>query len=626
MADTTLFGRLRRLFSSNIIVRNVGGNRLKIADTDRIQSSGNLSTNYLAARYAGMHMPNNVGGYRQNPVYNAGRLELFADYEAMEQDPILASALDIYSDESTMKNENGDILDIRSDNEQVREVLHNLFYDVINIEFNLWPWIRSMNKYGDFFLKLDIAEKYGVVGVEPMSAYSVSREEGVNPDLPHEVTFNVDDGNKATSYNKNDQTLKNYEVAHFRMLTDSNFLPYGKSMIEAARKIWKQLTLMEDAMLIHRIMRAPEKRIFKIDIGNIPPAEVDNYMQTLINKMKKTPYIDQNSGEYNLKFNMMNMMEDFYLPVRGGDSGTQIESLSGMEYNAIDDVEYLRNKMMAALRIPKAYLGYDEGTEGKATLAQEDVRFARTIERIQRIVLSELTKIAIVHLYTQGFDKEDLVGFELNLTNPSIVYEQEKVALWSEKINLAESMKGTKLISEDWIYKNIFNMTKDQVDDERARVIDDIKQNFRKEQIETEGNDPAVTKESFGTPHDLASMHRKGENEMPEGGWPGGGRPKEGTKYSTDGHPRGRDPIGKKALDKTFDIDTSIKHNFKGNSPLAKENKNNIVNNIIDSLPNDKKILIEKTEKEKITKKSDEQFDLMNEDKVILSDKDMKLK
>ena len=623
MADTTLFGRLRRLFSSNIIVRNVGGNRLKIADTDRIQSSGNLATNYLAARYSGMHMPNNVGGYRQNPVYNAGRLELFSDYEAMDLDPILASALDIYSDESTMKNENGDILDIRSDNEQVREVLHNLFYDVINIEFNLWPWIRSMNKYGDFFLKLDIAEKYGVVGVEPMSPYAVSREEGVNPDLPHEVTFNVEDGNKTTSYNKNQNTLKNYEVAHFRMLTDSNFLPYGKSMIEAARKIWKQLTLMEDAMLIHRIMRAPEKRIFKIDIGNIPPAEVDNYMQGLINKMKKTPYIDQNSGEYNLKFNMMNMMEDFYLPVRGGDSGTQIESLSGMEYNAIDDVEYLRNKMMAALRIPKAFLGYDENIEGKATLAQEDVRFARTIERIQRIVLSELTKIAIVHLYTQGFDKEDLVGFELDLTNPSIVYEQEKVALWNEKISLAESMKGTKLISEDWIYKNIFNMTKDQVNDERAGVIDDIKQNFRKEQIETEGNDPAVTKESFGTPHDLASMHQKREGEMPEGGWPGSGRPKEATKYSTDKHPRGRDPIGKKALEKTFDVDTSIKHTYKNNSPLTKEN---IINSVLDSLPNNKKILIEKTEKEKITKKSDEEFDLMNEDKVILSDKDMKLK
>ena len=211
----------------------------------------------------------------------------------------------------------------------------------------------------------------------------------------------------------------------------------------------------------------------------------------------------------------------------------------------------------------------------------------------------------------------------MNLTNPSIVYEQEKVALWSEKINLAESMKQTKLISEDWIYKNIFNMTKDQVDDERASVIEDIKQNFRKEQIETEGNDPAVTKESFGTPHDLASMHQKGDSEMPEGGWPGGGRPKEGTKYSTDGHPRGRDPIGKKALDKTFDIDTSIKHTYKNNSPLTKEN---ILNTVLNSLPNNKKILIEKTEKEKTLRKDDKEFDLMNEDKVILSDKDMKLK
>ena len=159
-------------------------------------------------------------------------------------------------------------------------------------------------------------------------------------------------------------------------------------MIEAARKIWKQLTLMEDAMLIHRIMRAPEKRIFKIDIGNIPPAEVDNYMQQLINKMKKTPYIDQNSGEYNLKFNMMNMMEDFYLPVRGGDSGTQIDNLSGLEYSSIDDIDYLKNKLFAALKIPKAYLGYDENVNGKATLAAEDVRFARTIERIQRIIVS----------------------------------------------------------------------------------------------------------------------------------------------------------------------------------------------------------------------------------------------
>jgi len=150
-------------------------------------------------------------------------------------------------------------------------------------------------------------------------------------------------------------------------------------MVEPARKTWKQLTMMEDAMMIHRIMRAPEKRIFKIDVGNIPPNEVDAYMQAIIDKMKKVPYVDQTTGEYNLKFNMQNMMEDFYLPTRGGESGTGIESVSGLDFNAIDDIEYLRNKMMSALRVPKAFLGYDEQVEGKATLAAEDIRFARTI-------------------------------------------------------------------------------------------------------------------------------------------------------------------------------------------------------------------------------------------------------
>ena len=181
---------------------------------------------------------------------------------------------------------------------------------------------------------------------------------------------------------------ENYEVAHFRLLADTNWLPYGKAMIENGRRLWKQLSLMEDAMLIHRIMRAPEKRIFKIDIGNIPPNEVDNYMQRIINKMKKTPFVDKNTGDYNLKYNMQNLSEDFYLPVRGGDSGTNIENLSGLEFNNTDDIDYLKAKLFAALKIPKAYLGYEEQINGKATLAAEDVRFARTIERIQRIVVS----------------------------------------------------------------------------------------------------------------------------------------------------------------------------------------------------------------------------------------------
>ena len=218
-------------------------------------------------------------------------------------------------------------------------------------------------------------------------------------------------------------------------------------------------------------MRAPEKRVFKIDIGNIPPTEVDNYMQKIINKMKKVPFVNKDTGDYNLKYNMQNLTEDFFLPVRGGDSGTSIDNLGGLDYAAIDDIEYLKAKLFAALRVPKAYLSFDENVNGKATLAAEDVRFARTIERIQRTIVSELTKVAIVHLASQGIDDSEMVNFELSLTNASTIYEQEKVNLWSEKVRLATDMAGLKMLSKDWIYHNIFGMSTDDSKNERGKVI-----------------------------------------------------------------------------------------------------------------------------------------------------------
>tara|TARA_R110001632_G_scaffold109521_1_gene219802 strand:+ start:1 stop:933 length:933 start_codon:yes stop_codon:yes gene_type:complete len=254
-------------------------------------------------------------------------------------------------------------------------------------------------------------------------------------------------------------------------------------------------------------------------------------------------------------------MEDYYLPVRGGQSGTEIDSLSGMEFGGIDDIEYLRNRMLAALKVPKAFIGYEEGVEGKATLAQEDIRFARSVERIQKIVLSELTKIAIVHLYSQGYTDDQLVNFELQLTNPSIIYEQEKANLWSEKISLASDIKDLKMVSQDWVYKNIFNMSEDEWKEEQFKVINDLKLQFRHEQIESEGNDPVKTGESFGTPHDLATLQQSGDDSndgqfgenkggAPEGGFDGAGRPKEGGNYGTDENPFGRDPLGNKSLSK----------------------------------------------------------------------------
>lgn len=260
-------------------------------------------------------------------------------------------------------------------------------------------------------------------------------------------------------------------------------------------------------------MRAPEKRIFKIDIGNLPPSEVDSYMKRIMDKMKKAPVIDEQTGQYNLKYNMQNITEDFYLPVRGGDSGTQIESLPGLTYEAVEDIEYLKNRLLAALKIPKAFLGFEEGIGSKATLAAEDVRFARTIERVQRIVISELTKIAVAHLYSQGFTDAALVDFELNLTNPSTIYEQERLELWEKKNSIARDMKAEALVSKQWIYDNVFNFTADDIKKIQAEVVEDKKQEFRLSTIENEGADPANPPQSDQMTNPDSSPRKKEEDD-----------------------------------------------------------------------------------------------------------------
>ena len=553
MADKTLFGRLRKLFAQSTVVRQVGDGKIRVVDPSRLQSSGKLATNILVDRYNRIHSTGGgTNGYDPNQGMTQLRNELFKDYEAMDSDSIISSALDIYADESTLKNEFGDILEIKSSKKEIEDILHNLFYDVLNIEFNLYPWIRMMCKYGDMYLQLGITEKLGITSVSPLSPYAMSREEGLDPSNPELVEFQYDEtfGGQTRSWGSpgigGKVKYKNYEVAHFRLLQDTNFLPYGKSMIEQPRKTWKQLTLMEDAMMIHRIMRAPQKRAFKIDIGNIPPAEVDSYMQKVINKMKKVPYIDQETGEYNMKFNLQNMNEDFYLPVRGGNANTAIEDVGGLEWTGVDDIEYLRNRMMAGLRVPKAFLGYDEGVEGKATLAAEDVRFARTIERLQRIFASELTKIAIVHLYTQGYENEDLVDFSLNLTNPSSIAEQEKLDIWDKKVSLADSLKDNKMLSEDWIYKEIWNMSQDDIDLEREKVVEDTINAFRHSTIESEGSDPAKTEEiaAEAKKKNKATLSASGDTRKTRGGKNDVGRPEEDVDYGTQRAPRGRDPLG----------------------------------------------------------------------------------
>ena len=572
MADKGIFSRLQRLFSTDVIVRNVGGNQLKVTDSSKIQATGELETNSLVDRYNRIYSTNPTSLYGQqfNMNYQYLRPQLYSEYDTMDQDAIIASALDIIADESTLKNDMGEVLQIRSANEDIQKILYNLFYDVLNIEFNLWSWTRQMCKYGDFFLKLEIAEKFGVYNVIPYTAYHITREEGYNPENPSDVRFLYSPDGLANPssgmYNMPNQSgqpnglhFDNYEIAHFRLLADTNYLPYGRAYLEPARKLFKQYTLMEDAMLIHRIARAPEKRIHYINVGSIPPNEVDAFMQKTITNMKRTPYIDQKTGEYNLKYNMQNMMEDFYIPIRGNDTSTRIDTTKGLDYDGIRDVEYLREKLFAALKVPKAFMGYEADIEGKATLAAEDIRFARTVERIQRIMLSELNKIALVHLYTQGYTDESLTNFEITLTTPSIIFEQEKVELLKSKAELSQALLDQKLVPTDWIYDNIYNLSEDQYDEYRDLAREDAKRNFRLNQIEEEGNDPIETGKSYGTPHDLASLYGKGRSYSDPGNVPDGynkdselGRPQDSiVKTNTQDGNFGKDRLGVKRMKDT---------------------------------------------------------------------------
>lgn len=630
MADTSLFPRLKRLFSTDVIIRNQGGDTLKVMDVDSIQRSGDIATNSLVDRYNRLYSPTTTSllGSQININWQYLRTMVYSDYDNMDYDAIIASALDIISDESTLKNDMGEVLHIKSSNEDIQQILYNLFYDVLNIEFNLWSWIRQMCKYGDFFLKLEIAEKFGVYNVIPYTAYHIERQENYDKEHPNAVRFRyspegIYGGGSGyfgmpNTFDRDKEIgiyFDNYEMAHFRLLTDVNYLPYGRSYLEPARRIFKQYILMEDAMLIHRISRSPDRRIFYINVGSIPPNEVENFMQKTISTMKRTPLMDSNTGEYNLKYNMQNLLEDFYIPVRGNDNATKMETAPGLQYDGINDVEYLRDKLFAALKVPKAFMGYEKDLTGKATLAAEDIRFARTIDRIQRITLSELYKIALVHLYSQGYTGEELTNFELDLTGPSIIYDQEKIALLTQKVDLAQKIMETQLLPTDWIYDNVFKFSEEQYDEYRDLILEDQKRSFRYAQVKEEGNDPKITGKSYGTPHDLASLYGKGRMYSDPENVPVGydddlklGRPKENpTNRNTQNDNFGKDRLGAQGMKNDDNESDSINPKFKGGSPLALEAKQVYLKN---------KSLIESLVKNKISKPNNTESPLLDENQI----------
>ena len=436
------------------------------------------------------------------------RMARYSDFSEMEATPEIASALDIYSEECVSPDVEGNVLHIYSENRMIKQILNELFYDTLNIDFNLAMWVRNLCKYGDFFLFNDIHPEFGVVNVFPIPIAEMEREEGFDPTDPGAVRFRwVTQGNKV---------LENWQVSHFRLLGNDAFLPYGSSVLEGARRVWRQLILIEDAMLVYRVIRSPERRVFYIDVGNIPPENIADYLEQAQTSLKRNAVIDKTTGQVDLRYNPLSVDEDYFLPVRGGESGTRIDTLAGgSNTTAIEDVEYIQKKLFAALKIPKAYLGYDEDIGAKATLAQEDIRFSRTIQRIQKTIVSELNKIAMIHLYTHGYTEESLLDFELKLSNPSSIAQQQKLELIRTKFEIAgQAPEG--FVDREWIRKHIIDLN----DDEIARIEKGReKDKIRDMELETVQL-PETAQNAFG---DEGETAQQGMGGGPVGGEDAGG-------------------------------------------------------------------------------------------------------
>ena len=395
------------------------------------------------------------------------RMSRYSDFSEMEATPEIASALDIYAEETCSADENGRALHIYSDDSHKKDLLETLFLDTLNLEFNLVMWVRNLCKYGDFFLFNDVHPEFGIINAYPIPISEMEREEAYDTDNPMAVRFRwLTQGNAA---------LENWQVSHFRLLGNDSFLPYGSSVLESARRIWRQLILIEDAMLVYRVIRAPERRVFYIDVGNVPPEDVANYLEQATTSLKRANVVDKGTGKVDLRFNPLSVDEDYFIPVRGGDTGTRIDTLAGGQNTAaIEDVEYIQKKLFAALKIPRAYLGYDEDIGAKATLAQEDIRFSRTIHRIQKTIISELNKMAMIHLFAHGYEGEELLDFELKLSNPSSIAQLQKLELISTKFDIGGKIPEG-LVDRRWVQKNVMGFTDDEIERiETGRANDKI--------------------------------------------------------------------------------------------------------------------------------------------------------
>jgi len=428
----------------------------------------------------------------------------YTDFEMMEFEPMISSALDIYADECTIFNEEGKVVSIYSDDKKNKEYLEDFFYNILDIENNAWAWVRNLCKYGDVFMYTETEETNGIVRVLPLPSVEIAKEMGFDEDNPEKIRYQwlrleSASGQFFTSGLQDKPYIEDINMAHFALGGDDRFKPYSRGILDSARRIFKQLTMLEDAMMVYRITRAPERRVFNIEVGNMNPKDVGDYLESVKRKLKKTSTVEKDSGMTHLRYNPMAVDEDYILPSRGGVS-SQIDTLPGAQHlSDIDDIEYIQKKLFSVLKVPKSYLTYEEEISAKSLLSQEDVRFSRTIQRIQKAFLAGLTRLAIIHLYLKGVHEDDVLNFQLTMTNPSHQAELMQAALWMERISLFKEATGKdQAFSVEYAMQNFLKMS----DEEIKRELGRIKKNNHDELESEEGemwDDEGEDRENYDT-------------------------------------------------------------------------------------------------------------------------------
>lgn len=442
-------------------------------DAYNIEKSKFSTAKVKGEKYSLNHKIKSIEPHDIIPVYDLtvpGYKNFATDTIFSHNTPEISAALDIYAEESTTMSEKGEILTIYSESERVKNVLKDLFVNKLDINTNLQMWARGVCKYGDNFVYLKVSPEKGIIGCQQLPNIEIERIEGAASKTPTmSNSIKVPPKELKFQWKNKELEFQSWEIGHFRLLGDDRKLPYGTSMVDKVRRIWKQLLLAEDAMLIYRTSRAPERRVFKVFVGNMEDKDIEPYVQRIANKFKRDVVVDSRNGQTDTRYNQMAVDQDYFIPVRDPSLTMPIETLPGAQnLGEIQDIEYIQKKLLAALRIPKAFLGFEEVVGEGKTLALLDIRFARTINKIQKSLIQELNKLALIHLYILGLEDE-LENFTLSLTNPSAQSDLLRIEQWKEKISLYkdatsdQSQVGILPVSHTWGKKNILGMSESEV-------------------------------------------------------------------------------------------------------------------------------------------------------------------